>query len=83
MGLGGDLLKDALARCAAVVDDIGGIAGLAHAKDPGAEAFYQRHGFAPDEQNPNHLLVLMKDLRSSIGRSYEYDAARPSSFFWL
>ena len=70
-GLGGDLLKDALARCAAAAEDIGGRAVLVHAKDAGAAAFYQRHGFVPLEQNPNHLFVLMQDLRASIRRSYE------------
>ena len=71
IGLGGDLLKDALARCAAAADEIGGRAVLVHAKDAGAAAFYQRRGFVPLEQNPNHLYVLMKDLRASIRRSYE------------
>ena len=70
-GLGGDLLMDALARCAAAADDIGGRAVLVHAKEDGAAAFYQRHGFVPLEQNPNHLFVLMKDLRASIRRSSE------------
>jgi len=70
-GLGGDLLKDALARCAAAADDIGGRAVLVHAKDAGAAAFYQRYGFISLAQNPNHLYVLMKDLRASIRRSIE------------
>ncbi len=70
-GLGGDLLKDALARCAVAAEDIGGRAVLVHAKDGGAAAFYQRYGFVALEQNPNHLYVLMKDLRASIRRSYE------------
>jgi GNAT superfamily N-acetyltransferase len=70
-GLGGDLLRDALTRCAAAADDIGGRAVLVHAKDTKAAAFYQRHGFVPLEQNPNHLYVLMKDLRASIRRSIE------------
>ena len=70
-GLGGDLLRDALARCAAAADEIGGRAVLVHAKDAGAAAFYQRHGFVPLEQNLNHLYVLMKDLRASIRRSCE------------
>ena len=69
-GLGGDLLKDALARCAAAADDIGGRAVLVHAKDERAAAFYERHGFVSLEQNPNHLYVLMKDLRASIRCSY-------------
>jgi GNAT superfamily N-acetyltransferase len=70
-GLGGDLLKDALARCAAAADNIGGRAVLVHAKDAGAAAFYRRHGFMPLQQNSNHLFVLMKDLRASIRRSYQ------------
>jgi GNAT superfamily N-acetyltransferase len=69
-GLGGDLLKDALARCAAAADEIGGRAVLVHAKDERASAFYERYGFVPLEQNPNHLYVLMKDLRASIRRSF-------------
>ncbi len=69
-GLGGDLLKDALARCAAAADEIGGRAVLVHAKDERAAAFYERYGFVPLEQNPNHLYVLMKDLRASIRRSF-------------
>lgn len=70
-GLGGDLLKDALARCAAAADDIGGRAVLVHANDAEAARFYQRFGFVPLEQNPNHMFVLMKDLRAAIRRSYE------------
>jgi hypothetical protein len=70
-GLGGDLLKNALARCAGVADDIGGRAVVVHAKDAEAAAFYQRYGPVPLEQNPNHLFVLMKDLRASIRRRYE------------
>ena len=70
-GLGGDVLKDALARCAAAADEIGGRAVLVHAKSAEAAAFYQRYGFVPLEQNPSHLYVLMKDLRASIRRSYE------------
>ena len=70
-GVGGDILRDTLARCAAAANEIGGRAVLVHARDAGAAAFYQRHGFVPLEQNPNHLFVLMKDLRASIRRSYE------------
>lgn len=62
---------EAVARCAAAVDDIGGRAVLVHAKDAGAAAFYQRYGFVSLEQNPNHLYVLMKNLRASIRRSIE------------
>jgi GNAT superfamily N-acetyltransferase len=70
-GLGGDLLRDALARCAAAADEIGGRAVLVHSKDEGATTFYQRWGFKPLPENPNHLYVLMKDIRASIEHSNE------------
>lgn len=68
-GLGTDLLRDALARCAAAADGIGGRAVLVHAKDDAAVNFYQKHGFEPLPENPRHLYLLMKDLRASIRRS--------------
>ncbi|TPI35921.1 GNAT family N-acetyltransferase [Mesorhizobium sp. B3-1-9] len=45
MGLGGDLLFDALRRCLAVSDIAGVRAVVAHAIDDAAMGFYQRHGF--------------------------------------
>ena len=71
VGLGGDLLRDALARCAAAADEIGGRAVLVHAKDDAAAAFYRRYGFQPLPENPKHLYLLMKDLKASISRSLE------------
>jgi len=68
-GLGADLLRDALARCVAAADEIGGRAVLVHAKDETAASFYAKHGFQPLPENPHHLYVLMKDLRASIRRS--------------
>jgi GNAT superfamily N-acetyltransferase len=70
-GLGADLLRDALARCAAAADEIGGRAVLVHAKDDAAVRFYQRYGFQPLPENPQHLYLLIKDLRASIRRSFE------------
>jgi GNAT superfamily N-acetyltransferase len=70
-GLGGDLLRDALARCAAAADEIGGRAVVVHAKDDAAASFYRRYGFQAMPQNPSHLYVLMKDLQASIRRSLE------------
>lgn len=65
-GLGSDLLRDALARCAAAADEIGGRAVLVHAKDEAAVRFYRRWGFQELSDNPQHLYLLMKDLRASI-----------------
>lgn len=70
-GLGGELLRDALARCAAAADEIGGRAVLVHAKDDAAASFYQRYGFQAMPQNPSHFYVLMKDLKASIRRSLD------------
>lgn len=64
-GLGSELLRDALARCAAAADDIGGRAVLVHAKDEAAARFYRRWGFQELPDNPHHLYLLMKDLRAS------------------
>ncbi|HEC08967.1 MAG TPA: N-acetyltransferase [Acidimicrobiales bacterium] len=68
-GLGADLLRDALARCVAAADEIGGRAMLVHAKDDTAASFYAKHGFQPLPENPHHLYILMEDLRASIRRS--------------
>jgi GNAT superfamily N-acetyltransferase len=65
-GLGSELLRDALARCAAAADEIGGRAVLVHAKDEAAGRFYRRWGFRELPDNPQHLYLLMKDLRASI-----------------
>lgn len=65
-GLGSDLLRDALARCAAAADEIGGRAVLVHAKDEAIGRFYRRWGFQELPDSPQHLYLLMKDLRASI-----------------
>lgn len=65
-GLGAGLLRDALSRCAAAADQIGGRAVVVHAKDDDAARFYLGFGFAPLEENPKYRYVLMKDLRASI-----------------
>lgn len=45
MGLGTDLLSDALRRCLAASEIAGVRAVIAHAIDDAAVGFYQRHGF--------------------------------------
>ena len=65
-GLGADLLKDALARCATVASKVGGRAVVVDAKDGSGALFYQRFGFAPLPGNPHLLYLLMKDLQTSI-----------------
>lgn len=65
-GLGSDLLRDSLTRCAAAADEIGGRAVVIHAKDEAAARFYRHWGFQALPENPRHLYLLMKDLRASI-----------------
>lgn len=66
-GLGGALLRDALARCAQAADVIGVRAVLVHAIDERARAFYLHHGFMQSPVDDMQLMLLMKDLRVSIG----------------
>jgi len=64
-GLGAALLKDALQRIDQAAESLGIRAVLAHAKDQGARAFYQRFGFQPSQAHPLWMFLLMKDLRAS------------------
>ena len=65
-GLGADLLRDALARCATAAGEVGGRAVVVNAKDDKAAGFYRRFGFTPLPGNLHLLYLLMKDLRKSI-----------------
>ena len=66
-GLGAALLKDALQRAYAGAKIIGGRAVLVHAIDAEAATFYRKYGFEPCPGLALHLLLLMKDLRSTLG----------------
>jgi len=68
-GLGKALLKDALHRIAAAADIIGARAVLVHAINERAAAFYRHFGFEPSPIDDLHLMLLMKDLRTNLGRS--------------
>lgn len=70
-GIGGDLLKDALARCATAADEIGGRAVVVHTKDHSAVRFCERFGFRSLPENASNLCVLREDLRASIHRSLD------------
>lgn len=63
-GLGGGLLKDALARTLQAADIAGLRAVLVHAKDDDAKAFYRRYDFVPSPVHENHLYLLLKDLKN-------------------
>ena len=66
-GIGSALLKDALKRAYAGAEIIGGRAVLVHAIDAEAAAFYRRYGFETCPGMELHLMLLMKDLRASLG----------------
>ena len=66
-GLGSALLKDALQRAYAGAEIIGGRAVLVHAIDAEAAAFYREYGFESCPGLELHLMLLMKDLRATLG----------------
>jgi GNAT superfamily N-acetyltransferase len=66
-GLGCALLKDALRRAYAGAEIIGGRAVLVHAIDLEAAAFYRKYGFESCPGLEFHLMLLMKDLRVTLG----------------
>ena len=64
-GLGAGLLRDALARAAAVADMIGALAVVVDAKDD-AVAFYTRYDFVPFPGQPTMLYLPMRAVRAAI-----------------
>ena len=68
-GIGRAMLLDALARCAQAADVIGVRVVLVHAKDDGPRTFYARHDFEASPVNPLQLMILMKDVRRTLGIS--------------
>ncbi len=67
-GLGKGLLRDAILRSVEASEIIGVRALLVHALNDNARAFYAHFDFEPSPTDPLHLLLLMKDARSAIGR---------------
>lgn len=66
-GLGTDLLQDAMRRTVAAADIAGIRALTVHAKTDAARAFYEKFDFSRLPTDPNHLFLLLKDLRASLG----------------
>lgn len=65
--LGSALLKDSLQRALAGAEIIGGRAVLVHAVDSDAAAFYRKYGFERCQASEFHLMLLMKDIKASLG----------------
>ena len=67
-GLGQALLKDALLRTAQAADIAGIRALLVHAKDEAARQWYESWEFEPSPTDPFHLFLMLKDLKSLLGK---------------
>jgi GNAT superfamily N-acetyltransferase len=66
IGAGQGLLKDAASRVVSVAEIAGVRALVVHAKDDEAKRFYEHFGFTAGFDNPLHLYMLMKNLRSFV-----------------
>lgn len=66
-GLGAGLLQDALLRHLQAEAVIGSRALIVHAKDETAITFYLKFGFEPSPLDPNHLFLLTKDIKKTLG----------------
>ena len=66
-GLGEALLLEALRRSVTASETIGARVVLVHAADARARTFYQRYGFEAAPTSPLHLMLLMKDVRATLG----------------
>ena len=66
IGLGTDLLIDAIRRCVAASDFAGARAIVAHAIDDDAAAFYRRRGFAHSPLGERVMLLPIETARDLI-----------------
>lgn len=64
MGLGTELLSDALRRCLSVSEIAGARGVVAHAIDEDAVRFYQRHGFALSPLGNRVMLMPIETVRA-------------------
>ena len=62
-GIGSGLVKDALQRCIAGADIVGGRAVLVRAIDAEAEHYWQTWGFVSSRDNPSVLMRSIRDVR--------------------
>ena len=68
-GLGRAMLLEALARSAEAAAVIGARVVLVHAKDAAVRGFYEHFGFEPAPTGDLQLMLLMKDVRKTLGLS--------------
>jgi GNAT superfamily N-acetyltransferase len=66
-GVGSLLLMDAMARCARVAGEVGGVAIVVDALDEEVVAFYERVGFSRFEPGSLKLFIAMATVRELLG----------------
>jgi predicted N-acetyltransferase YhbS len=66
MGLGTDLLADALRRCVAASDVVGARGIIAHAIDDDAVRYYERHGFLLSPLGERVMLMPIETARAIV-----------------
>jgi GNAT superfamily N-acetyltransferase len=64
-GLGGMLLRDALARSVAISETLGTFAVVVDALDEEAKAFYEKFGFLPLTDNAMRLFLPLSTIRAA------------------
>ena len=65
-GLGGALLRNAMARTLSIASAAGVRALLVHAIDDAAAAFYRRYGFEPSPMHPNTLMLPVETIQEAL-----------------
>jgi GNAT superfamily N-acetyltransferase len=68
-GLGAWLLADAMRRALTAAEQVGIRVLVVHAIDERAAAFYARQGLSPSATDPQHLMILVKDVRAALDAS--------------
>jgi GNAT superfamily N-acetyltransferase len=66
MGLGTDLLSDAVRRCCAAAEIAGARAIVAHAIDENAVRYYERHGFVVSLLGPHAMILAIESARAAM-----------------
>lgn len=69
LGLGAELLADAMKRAVSVSEQVGIRLMLVHALNESAADFYLKFGFEPSPTNPRNLQALLKDIRLSLDQA--------------
>lgn len=67
IGLGADLLIDALRRTLRLADELGVFAVHTHAIDDDARGFYEKFGFSPMLDQPRHLFMPIETVQKQLG----------------